>query len=153
RPVPRIEPVPATPVPIPDPAPTASDSVAPECDMTLLITQATWEAEGVVSLELRSGTGESLPSWTPGAHIRVVLPSGRVRRYSLYGDPNARDRYRVAVLRQESGLGGSREFHELLRVGGRLRISRPRNVFPLKPAAEYLFVAGGIGITAILPMV
>ncbi len=29
----------------------------------------------------------------------------------------------------------------------------PRNNFPLVPSAEYLFVAGGIGITPILPMV
>jgi ferredoxin-NADP reductase/DMSO/TMAO reductase YedYZ heme-binding membrane subunit len=163
QPLPRTGPAPVSAsVPVSAPAAVSASvpalaagpaSLAPECGLTLLITQATWEADGVVSLELRDGAGGSLPRWTPGAHIRVVLPSGRVRRYSLYGDPSARDRYRVAVLRQETGQGGSREFHDLLRVGGRLRVSEPRNVFPLKPAPGYLFVAGGIGITAILPMV
>jgi ferredoxin-NADP reductase/DMSO/TMAO reductase YedYZ heme-binding membrane subunit len=153
--VPAVQPLtPAVPASesVPESA-VESVSADPECGLSLLITQATWEADGVVSLELRGERGEVLPAWSPGAHIKVVLPSGRVRRYSLYGEPHRRDRYRIAVLRQDSGQGGSREFHDLLRVGGRLRVSEPSNVFPLKPASGYVFVAGGIGITAILPMV
>ncbi|WP_169747854.1 2Fe-2S iron-sulfur cluster-binding protein [Pseudonocardia acaciae] len=120
--------------------------------LSLLISQMTWEAEGIMSLRLVAPNGVALPPWSPGAHIEVALPSGRVRNYSLYGDPRDRYCYRIAVLRQDAGQGGSQEMHELLRVGRKLPVGLPRNAFPLRPAPSYLFLAGGIGITAMLPM-
>jgi ferredoxin-NADP reductase len=120
---------------------------------SLLITQTTREATGVVSLVLAAPLGECLPSWQPGAHVQVVLPSGRARLYSLCGDRLDRGRYRIAVLCQEYGWGASWEIHHELRVGVRLLVGPPRNGFTLQPAPGYLFLAGGIGITAILPMV
>ncbi|MBO0873176.1 MAG: oxidoreductase [Pseudonocardia sp.] len=122
-----------------------------EYTLSLLISQMTWEADGIMSLRLISPKGGRLPTWTPGAHVEVVLPSGRVRNYSLYGDPEDRSCYRIAVLRQDTGLG-SQEVHDYLRVGRRLQVSWPRNAFELRPASAYLFIAGGIGITALLPM-
>src|SRR6202000_1530970 len=38
-------------------------------------------------------------------------------------------------------------------VGDRVRVGGPRNHFPLTEAEEYLFVAGGIGVTPLLPMI
>lgn len=114
----------------------------------------------VVSLRLASPGGEPLPSWRPGAHLDVHLPSGRQRQYSLCGDPTDRTSYRIAVRRipeHAGGLGGSVEMHDLP-IGTTLRTSRPRNAFPLavpghgSPAERLHFVAGGIGITPILPM-
>ncbi|MFE7420272.1 PDR/VanB family oxidoreductase [Rhodococcus sp. NPDC057529] len=103
----------------------------------------------VVALQLR---GENaLPGWTPGAHIDVVLPSGLVRQYSLCG-PEQGD-YLIAVLDQPDGRGGSREVHESLSLGTELTIIGPRNRFELLDAERYVFVAGGIGITPILPMI
>lgn len=43
--------------------------------------------------------------------------------------------------------------HETLRPGMSLPIGGPRNNFPLVAAQRYLFVAGGIGITALMPMI
>jgi ferredoxin-NADP reductase/DMSO/TMAO reductase YedYZ heme-binding membrane subunit len=120
--------------------------------LSLLISQITWEADGVMSLLLRSPDGSALPPWEPGAHIEVLLPSGRLRHYSLYGDPNELDRYRIAVLRNETGRGGSREMHDGLRIGTRLLVAPPNNAFALEPARHYLLLAGGIGITGLLPM-
>ncbi|WP_051581193.1 2Fe-2S iron-sulfur cluster-binding protein [Pseudonocardia acaciae] len=120
--------------------------------LSLLIYQITWEANGVVSLILRSPDGSPLPEWEPGAHIEVLLPSGRLRHYSLYGDPTERDRYRIAVLRNDAGRGGSREMHDGLRIGTRLMVAPPDNAFALEPASAYLLLAGGIGITGLLPM-
>lgn len=94
-----------------------------------------------------------LPEWEPGAHIDLFLPSGQVRQYSLCGDPMDRKRYHIAVLRQVSGRGGSVEVHDVLRIGQIVELGGPRNNFRLLPASRYLFVAGGIGITPILPMV
>ncbi|MFJ6896300.1 PDR/VanB family oxidoreductase [Streptomyces hokutonensis] len=106
-------------------------------------------ADGVVQLRLE---GRDLPGWEPGAHIDLVLPSGLVRQYSLCGDPADSSSYTVATRLVEDGRGGSREVHEQVRVGTELEVRGPRNRFPLVEAPGYVFVAGGIGITPVLPM-
>ncbi|MBF6168803.1 oxidoreductase [Streptomyces gardneri] len=122
-------------------------------DLDTTITGIAREAADVVSLTLRAADGGPLPAWRPGAHVDVFLPSGRQRQYSLCGDPADRFRYRIAVRLIPEGGGGSREIHRSLRVGDPLRIRGPRNAFTFIDAPSYLFLAGGIGITPILPMV
>ncbi|MET7337828.1 PDR/VanB family oxidoreductase [Nonomuraea sp. NPDC005650] len=106
-----------------------------------------------MAVQLESMAGLDLPQWEPGAFIEVKLPSGRVRHYSLCGDPRERDVYRIAVLREEHGRGGSKELHEMAGAGAVLEVRPPRNNFALEPAAEYLFLAGGVGITPIVSMI
>ncbi|UVJ45658.1 PDR/VanB family oxidoreductase [Pseudomonas sp. LS1212] len=125
----------------------------PSEGMDVLISAMRLEAEGVMSLELQAVAEQTLPEWEAGAHIDVRLPSGMTRQYSLCGDPLDRRHLRIAVLREEKGRGGSREVHDGLRVGQRINIGAPRNAFPLATADAYQFVAGGIGITPILPMI
>jgi ferredoxin-NADP reductase/DMSO/TMAO reductase YedYZ heme-binding membrane subunit len=120
--------------------------------MRLLITQTTWEADHVLSLRLRSPDGTALPSWEPGAHIELALPSGRRRQYSLCGDPNDTCCYRIAILQVAEGRGGSVEVHTRVRAGQLLTVQGPCNHFPLVASPAYLFIAGGIGITAMLAM-
>lgn len=110
-------------------------------------------ADGVVTLTLEHPDGDRLPDWTPGAHIDLVLPNGLTRQYSLCGDRWDAYRYRVGVLREPHGRGGSAYVHDHLKVGDLVGVGGPRNNFPLVPADRYLFVAGGIGITPLLPMV
>ncbi|MDC0771193.1 PDR/VanB family oxidoreductase [Streptomyces sp. HD] len=109
-------------------------------------------ADGVLALTLRHPLGEQLPAWEPGAHIDVVLGLELERQYSLCGDPADRSAWRIAVLREPDGRGGSAHVHEQLGQGDKVRVRGPRNHFRLEPAARYRFVAGGIGITPILPM-
>ncbi|WP_030879620.1 PDR/VanB family oxidoreductase [Streptomyces sp. NRRL S-1868] len=108
-------------------------------------------ADGVVSVVLRGSAGALAP-WEPGAHIDLNLPNWLTRQYSLCGDPADRERYRVAVRYDPLSRGGSEYIHRFLRQGRTLDVSLPRNHFPLLPAPGYLFVAGGIGITPLLPM-
>ena len=114
--------------------------------------------QNVVALTLADPDHRPLPPWHPGAHLDVHLPSGRVRQYSLCGDPAARDTYRIAVRRIPDGGGGSIEVHDHLAVGATVTSNGPRNAFPLtvpgygSPARRFRFIAGGIGITPILPM-
>lgn len=110
-------------------------------------------AAGVLGLTLIPNGPCSLPAWTPGAHISLDLPGGLVRQYSLCGDPGDDSSWRVAVLREPDGRGGSAAVHDRLAEGDELTASAPRNRFPLVDADAYLFIAGGIGITPILPMV
>ncbi|MFB8777233.1 PDR/VanB family oxidoreductase [Streptomyces broussonetiae] len=118
----------------------------------LLVERREWAADGVVALTLRHQRGGPLPVWTPGAHVDVLLGPGLERQYSLCGDPADRSVWRIAVLREADGRGGSAYVHTEVRPGTRLRLRGPRNHFALEPAARYRFVAGGIGITPILPM-
>lgn len=125
----------------------------PESDTLMVRVDASrWEAESVTSFDFVSPAGVELPVWEPGSHIDVHLPSGAVRQYSLCGDPADRGRYRIAVLELLDGRGGSVEAHRELRPGRLVEISHPRSNFALVEADRYVFVAGGIGITPILPM-
>jgi ferredoxin-NADP reductase len=112
----------------------------------------TWEADGVVALTLSAPAGVELPPWEPGAHIELRLPSGLLRQYSLCGDPRDRDRYVVAVRLETESRGGSAEIHGTALIGRELVVNAVRNRFPLRPADEYLLIAGGIGVTPLLPM-
>lgn len=109
-------------------------------------------ARGVRRLTLRPVGGTALPAWEPGAHIDLLLPSGLVRQYSLCGSPHDLAQYEIAVLHEPEGRGGSDEVHRLP-IGAEVGVVGPRNRFPLHEAARYLFVAGGIGITPLLPMI
>ncbi|MFH9422855.1 PDR/VanB family oxidoreductase [Streptomyces sp. NPDC017529] len=117
--------------------------------LRLLVAERAEEAEGVVRLRLE---GDGLPGWEPGAHVDVVLPSGAVRQYSLCGDPADTGSYTIATRLIADGRGGSREVHEQLREGTAVEVRGPRNRFRLEECHAYLFIAGGIGITPILPM-
>lgn len=110
------------------------------------------ESDCVVSLMLQHPLEAPLPAWEAGAHVDVLLPNGLVRQYSLCSEPGE-PLWRLAVLRELSGRGGSAYVHQELQPGTKVQVRGPRNNFALEPAPEYLFIAGGIGITPILPMV
>ena len=116
-------------------------------NLPLLVEAVEPEAEDVVGLRLANGG--PLPGWRPGAHIDLVLPSGLVRQYSLCGDPSENDHYRIAV--RKIGVA-SAEVHALT-PGTRVTVRGPRTAFPFVGEGPFWFVAGGIGITPILPMV
>ncbi|CAM5367597.1 PDR/VanB family oxidoreductase [Streptomyces chartreusis] len=126
-------------------------TTADEHELDLLVRRMTWEADGVLSVELASPDGKPLPAWTPGAHLDLHV-GGFVRQYSLCGDPADPTAYRLGVLNEPSSRGGSRHVHTKLRPGQTVHAVGPRNHFVLEPAASYVFLAGGIGITPILAM-
>lgn len=119
-----------------------------------MVVARRWTAtDEVVVFELRDHLGVELPAWSPGAHIDVILPGDIVRQYSLCGDPGDRTAWQIGVLREPESRGGSRYIHESLRDGTEVDVLGPRNNFELVPSPRYVFVAGGIGVTPILPMV
>ncbi|MBT2440235.1 oxidoreductase [Streptomyces sp. ISL-36] len=130
---------------------TSPQRTGVELDLTLARKEPL--AEGVVRLSLAHPRGERLPAWTPGAHIDLVLGPDLVRQYSLCGDPGDSSLLQVAVLREPESRGGSRYVHDTLAEGDTVRVSGPRNHFQLVDSPRYLFIAGGIGITPVLPMI
>ena len=121
--------------------------------MKLLLEKKDRISDGVVLLTLRHPDGGPVPAWTPGSHVDLVLTGDLVRQYSLCGDPADTSSIKVAVLREPEGRGGSQHVHDVLDEGQLVEIAGPRNHFELVEAKRYLFIAGGIGITPILPMI
>lgn len=131
---------------------TLSCTLAPT--MRLQVKAVRDETADIRSYILAAPDDQVLPAFEAGAHIDIHLPSGLVRQYSLFTDPIERQSYGIAVLRAAGGRGGSAELHESVQLGDLVRISGPRNNFPLADdATRHVFVAGGIGITPILSMV
>ncbi|MCU1406360.1 MAG: oxidoreductase [Glaciihabitans sp.] len=118
---------------------------------SVLVRAIRQESVGVHSVELDPVDGVPI-AWEPGAHIDLMLPDGTARQYSVSG-ATARRGVRIAVLHNPDGRGGSDWVHSQLRVGHTIEITPPRNHFALEPASGYAFIAGGIGITPILPMI
>ena len=110
-------------------------------------------ADGVVALTLREINGSPLPRWSPGAHVDLLVDGVPTRQYSLCGDPADPRQWWLGILRDADGGGGSRFVHDQLRAGEVVRVRGPRNNFGLADSPRYLFIAGGIGITPILPMI
>lgn len=115
------------------------------------VRSLTWEATDVLSVALVDPAGAALPDWQPGAHIDFIPETGLMAQYSLCGKTGASE-WRISVLLQRDGKGVSRYIHERLRPGDLVQVSEPRNHFALADAGSYLFIAGGIGITPVVPM-
>ena len=110
-------------------------------------------ADGVVTLTLADPSGADLPEWAPGAHIDLLMTPSLVRQYSLCGDTANRAEWQIGVLLDPNSRGGSQFVHDKLHEGATVRVRGPRNHFPLVGSPRYLFVAGGIGITPMMPMI
>src|SRR5271156_6527979 len=120
--------------------------------MKMRVCEVIAETDAVRVYTLCHPRREHLPPPTPGSHVDLHLPDGRIRQYSLCGDPDDDTVYRIAVKREDDGRGASRWIHDNLTADCVIPVSAPRNNFPLAQAERHVFVAGGIGITPILPM-
>jgi phthalate 4,5-dioxygenase reductase subunit len=119
----------------------------------LKVAAKTEIAHDIFSFELSHPQGAPLAAFTAGAHLRVKAPNGSIRNYSLCNDPQERERYVIAVKRDANGRGGSMSMVDDLEVGDLLPVAAPQNEFELtERARQFIFVAGGIGITPILSM-
>lgn len=127
--------------------------LAEASEITATVTGIVTEADDVVSLRLEPVSGDKMPAWEAGAHVDLVLSPHLERQYSLCGDPTDLSHWRLGVLREPDSRGGSAHVHEILAVGDDVVCRGPRNDFPLVDSERYLFIAGGIGITPILPMI
>ena len=122
--------------------------------MPLRVTRNEKIADGIHLLEFRDAGGKQLPQFSAGAHITIQVPNGALRKYSLCNDPAERDRYTIAVKREANGRGGSTNLIDGVKAGDELRVAPPINDFELpQRAQDFLFIAGGIGITPIMAMI
>jgi ferredoxin-NADP reductase len=121
--------------------------------MSLRVRSVSYAATDVIIIEFVDPAEQDLPAWEPGSHLEIVLPSGLIRHYSLCGPAQGGGAYQVAVLRVPDGRGGSAELHDTGLVGRELTVRGPRNRFRLvDDAPGYLLIAGGIGVTPLVPM-
>jgi len=122
--------------------------------LPLRVTRNDRIADGIHMLEFRDAGGKPLPEFSAGAHIAIQTPNGLLRKYSLCNDPAERDRYLVAIKREANGRGGSCNLIDNTKAGDELMVTAPVNDFALpQRAQDFLFIAGGIGITPIMAMI
>ena len=131
----------------------ATKTIVREHEADLVVQRADIVADDVVALTLVDASGAPLPPWTPGAHIDLILDEDLTRQYSLCSSPGEPNTWRVGVLRTPDSRGGSERVHTSLPTGASIRVRGPRNHFPLVSSPRYRFIAGGIGITPMLPMI
>jgi phthalate 4,5-dioxygenase reductase component len=129
-------------------------TAAPPQTMKLRVTRNDAIADGINLFEFRDAGGSELPQFSAGAHIAIHVPNGMLRKYSLCNDPAERDRYQVAVKREVNGRGGSCSLIDDVKSGDELTVVAPVNDFGLPPRAQdFLFIAGGIGVTPMMAMI
>jgi phthalate 4,5-dioxygenase reductase subunit len=122
--------------------------------MPLRVTRNDKIADGIHLFEFRDAGGKELAGFTAGAHVAIRTPNGLLRKYSLCNDPAERDHYLVAIKREANGRGGSTNLIDGVKAGDDLMVSAPINDFGLPTRAhDFLFIAGGIGITPIMAMI
>ncbi|ANY17458.1 PDR/VanB family oxidoreductase [Bordetella pseudohinzii] len=129
--------------------------------MLKLIVRQTRQASPLIrSLRLAPAEGAPLPSFGPGAHLKIHVPGlAEPRCYSLMGfaaaDFEQPGHYQLGVRLEDNSQGGSRHMHALAE-GDVIEAEPPRNDFPLHAAeageAPVVLIAGGIGITPIAAM-
>jgi ferredoxin-NADP reductase len=129
-----------------------SNGAHPEARHRMRIVSRAQVASDVVTLDLATVDGVALPAWEPGAHVDLQIAPGTERQYSLVAT-TPEGHWRVAVLREATGRGGSVAVHDSLRIGDEVMVGGPRNHFGFDPGRPAVFVAGGIGITPISAMI
>lgn len=111
-------------------------------------------ADDVRLFELLPETGTATP-YPAGSHLTVTLADGDrllTRSYSLIGEFPTDGAWRIAVKRVVPSRGGSAAMWAL-DTGDTLTVTEPQSHFDLALGrADYLLIAGGIGITPILGM-
>ncbi|MFA3789940.1 2Fe-2S iron-sulfur cluster-binding protein [Aliiglaciecola sp. SL4] len=119
----------------------------------VVITSRTEQGAGIAVMELAKANGEALPAFSAGAHIDVYCGDDLIRQYSLCNDPASSDVYRIGVLNDPNSRGGSAKIHAEFAEQQQIKISAPRNHFPLNLDAQKTILAGGgIGITPMIAM-
>ncbi|WP_137165397.1 PDR/VanB family oxidoreductase [Salinimonas lutimaris] len=121
--------------------------------LEVIVKRKITETPGIMSFELESAGGQTLPAFEAGSHIDVKVKEGFIRQYSLISHCEPGNIYKIAVLKDAASRGGSVAMHDEIEVGQSIFISEPRNLFPLDLSSQRaLLFAGGIGITPIMSM-
>ena len=111
----------------------------------------------VTRFEFQRVDGGEFPTFSGGAHTVVEMQDGdrtRLNPYSLMSDPADRSTYAISVRRDDEGRGGSLYMHQQVKVGDKMTITFPVNLFSLDlRARKHVFLAGGIGITPCMSMI
>lgn len=110
------------------------------------------ETPRIVRVELeaveKSGDAVGIPF---GSYTVIKLPNGLKRAYSVVsGDTN---RFVLGIARDDNSRGGSVYIHDKLETGSILDVHTiDRSIQPSGMASYYIFIVGGVGITAFLAM-
>lgn len=92
------------------------------------------------------GEGEEID---PGCFVRLKLPNGLLRSYSIVS--GGASRFQLGIALADESRGGSKYLHENYNVGDTMLVGKITEGVPIVgQASNHIFIAGGIGITAFL---
>lgn len=132
---------------------TRTECVSDPAWMKVRVEHVIEESNTVRSYVLVPTDSTMLPASGPGDHVKLRLPNGLVRQYSLCSNSSG-EAYTIGVARAAESRGGSRWIHESLNVGDSIECSPPSSSFPVaEDASLHVMFAGGIGITPFLSMI
>jgi len=129
-----------------------------QAKLDLTVTGVRQETPLIRAIRLAPARDTSLPSWEAGAHIKVHLPQGDERSYSLVNastdlSANTNPRFYLLGVRLEQPSQGGSVFMHGLKPGDVISASAPSNNFPLASADKpVILLAGGIGVTPVVSM-
>lgn len=122
----------------------------------VVVDEIKYESPFIKSFKLNPAEGFNLLRSGGGSHIKTYIEHNQEileNHYSLTNDPDQDDYYRIAVRRCDPSKGGSIYWHDTIKKGDKIKISYPKNHFPLSFSAKHhVFIAAGIGITPFLSM-
>ena len=94
----------------------------------------------------KAGEGEEID---PGSFVRLKLPNGLVRSYSVVGGNT--HRLQLGIALDANSRGGSEYLHHNVHQGDKILVGKITSSVPFKgQASDHIFIAAGIGITAFL---
>ncbi len=122
----------------------------------VIVEEIKSESPHVKSFKFKAADGSSLPRSGGGSHITTLIEKENElieRHYSLTNDPDENDFYSIAIRRSDESRGGSTYWHDHVKEGDRLKISYPKNHFPISfKGKHHVLIAAGIGITPFISM-
>ncbi|KAL2071240.1 hypothetical protein VTL71DRAFT_12475 [Oculimacula yallundae] len=96
-----------------------------------------------------ASTTEKQKDLDPGCFVRLKLPNGLLRSYSVVS--GTKNKFTLGVALDEKSRGGSKYLHESLHEGDTILVGKITGSVPIKEqCSNHIFIAGGIGITAFL---
>ena len=121
--------------------------------MTLMATVEDVTTLGTEIKSFRLRCPGAFDAAAPGAHVDLSLPNGLKRQYSMWDWDPAKEWVAIGVKNETTGRGGSKWLHDNLSTGASIEIGAVRNNFTLDEAANgHILIAGGIGVTPMVPM-
>ncbi|KAL3422581.1 MOSC domain-containing protein [Phlyctema vagabunda] len=133
-------------------AETANEAKEPEIFSDFKLVEKIPQTPRITSFVFEATNPEdSAEDIIPGGHVRLKLPNGLLRSYSLVD--GTMHKFQLAIALEDQSRGGSSYLHNTLKIRDTVQVGKATRSVPIvEGASNHIFIVGGIGITAFLPI-